>query len=1121
MERVWTDGSKWRETEKTRGLHMGFGGMRTRVRIVFLLLFITLVAEAFVFDAQAQKKAVVTGVVLDEDGFPIRGANVTLLTFYHRSFVKMVKTDSAGRFYTSVNKEGSYLVYVTYDNKDTPGIDYVPDRWRTWLSSNSISSHQFILKRGASLYLDGEIRYVKTSRIATSYKFIVLELEGNAEKDYWNGPVREYGSFSDLFRFLGFDERLVVVPADTKVKIEVKAYFPGGYSHTFILAGRAGYFKASQGEALSVDVRESNIISNIEYVNEILNSGFILLDDCRTAGFMVELERQGLSDAYSKVKESLLLLRNRQFDHSFAKLRSAYITASRIKSMLEELIQSGSQSLLPSLFLFLFVAYASAHLIVEKSACLEITISNMKYLISVTSLAGAIFYILLIIIFYLVFPGCRLIPQLDYVIMGLFVLISGKIAEALLVRFSQEKESRNRSIQFKSAVAAAFSLGIRNLRRRRMRTIINLISIILFISGFITLTSISPGYGLLRKELKPALPVDALLVRDEPLAGSPQFISLPDSFIEWLESRPNVTLILPKAENSPVSFDNPLGRLYSESGKWMNVLGVIGIIPSKEANITGIDRVIEEGSYLEDDDLKGIIISSSLRESLEVDVGDRLYGFGREFIIRGFFSDEVMRKIVDVNGQTFLPYAVAENLLPCPEENVIIVTYEEALTLPRVSTSRVVIQLNNTEDYESLARIIALTYDYKTYVSHPGSLTLHSLESYVEMQGVLGVFPLMVLVMLNIGMSMFAAVNERRNEIATLSSLGLNPMHVAALFVAEALIIGFIGGAFGYLLGISGYRLASLIGGLQVREKVSVEWGIISVLVSGLTAITASLIPALRSSTLVTPSLLRRWRIEEEERPVRIRTDKPYVLDLPIKLISREIESFTAFIIKRLQEDEKVKDVDQVKLEEASGKEAGRKIRFVYSLPEMERTMNEIVIQPGEKGYDLKLVCDTRDAPSQPLEAIRTTATYVRKIILEWSAATSEVLTLFDPYLSRLYNLVNAYSPSTLYIISIYPEIHDKIDTLRNALVSRGIRPPKFIVSRIDPQDLEETMNTVRDLVSRVDIVCVSGEDVLLCAILAMEAAKQNKIICYVIDDRSVEERIKNPFQELKIMDVS
>ena len=100
-------------------------------------------------------------------------------------------------------------------------------------------------------------------------------------------------------------------------------------------------------------------------------------------------------------------------------------------------------------------------------------------------------------------------------------------------------------------------------------------------------------------------------------------------------------------------------------------------------------------------------------------------------------------------------------------------------------------------------------------------------------------------------------------------------MHVAELFVAEASIIGFIGGAFGYLLGISGYRLASLIGGLQVREKVSVEWGIISVLVSGLTAIAASLIPALRSSTLVTPSLLRRWRIEEEERPVRIRTDKP------------------------------------------------------------------------------------------------------------------------------------------------------------------------------------------------------------------------------------------------------
>jgi len=1083
-----------------------------------LLLLIIFVAEVSVVDVQAKKKAIVTGTVVDENGSPISGANVTLLTFNHRPiFKKRVTTDAAGRFYASVDEEGSYLIYVTYDDKVTPGMDYVPERWRAWLSLDSVSSRKFILKKGASIYLDGEIRCIKTNKVATGYLFIVLDLKESAEIDYW----REYGSFSDFVRALGFDERLVIVPADTEVKIEVIAEFPADQSQTFILEGKAGYFKLLQGEVLRIDVKEQNILSNVEYVKGILSSGFSLLHDCRTAGFLVETEKRGLLNAYSEVEESLLLLRKRLFDHSFAKLRSAYILSSEVESTLKGLIQSSSQSLLPSFFLFLFIAFASAHLIVEGSTCLEIMVSNRKFLISINSLVGAVFYIFLITLFYYVFPGCRLILQSTYIIMSIFTFISGKIVALLFVRFSQEEENRNRSIQFKSAITAAFSLGSRNLRRRKMRTLINLTSIVILVFGFITLTSISPGYGLSKIELRPSLPVDALLIRDEPLGASPgSFISLPESFIEWLESYPNVTLISPKAENSPVTLGDPLGRLYSEDGKWMNVLGIIGIIPSREANITGIDRMVEEGNYLEDNDLKGILISSSLQESLKVNVGDKLYGFGQEFIIRGFFDDEALKRLVDIHGLTFLPYVITDRwrqiLIPCPESNIIITNYKMALTLPRVSTSRVAVQLYKMESYESLAKIIALTYEYKAYVSHQGSsLTLYSLEKYVEAQGVELIFPLMVLVMLNIGLSMFATINERRNEITSLSSLGLNPTHIAALFVAEALIIGFIGGGVGYLLGISGYRLASLLGGVQVREKVSAEWGISSIFLSVFTATIASLIPALRSSTLVTPSLLRKWKIEESEHPIKIGTDKR-VLDLPIKLMSREVEPFAAFIVRRLREDGSV-----IKLEEeTSSKGMLKRISFVYDLSERGWTENEIVIQPEEKEYGLKLVARSHSSP-QPAEAIRKTTTYVRKIILEWSAVTCEVLTSFDPYLNRLYNLVNVYSPTTLYIISTYPDTHDKINRFRDALISRGIRPPKFFVSHVDPLDLKQTMKTVKDLVSRADIVCVSGENVTLCTVLTMEAVKQNKTISYVIDDRSVEDRIKNPFQDLKIISIS
>ena len=252
--------------------------------------------------------------------------------------------------------------------------------------------------------------------------------------------------------------------------------------------------------------------------------------------------------------------------------------------------------------------------------------------------------------------------------------------------------------------------------------------------------------------------------------------------------------------------------------------------------------------------------------------------------------------------------------------------------------------------------------------------------------------------------------------------------------------------------------------------------------------------------------------------------DGAWVLDLPIKLRGREIELFTAFIINRLREDEAagMRNVDRVRFEETpSNKGIVRKICFDYYFPERGRSENEIVIQRGEgEKYDLKLRCTFHSVSSNPIDTVHMAATYVRKLILEYSAASCEIVTLFDPYLSQFYNLVNAYNPSTLYIISLqtYPNMDEKIEIFKKALISRGIRPPKFFVSRVNPLNIDQTTKVVKDLISRADIVCVSGEHNMLCTALAIEAVRQKRIICYVVDDRPIEERMKNPFQNLKIL---
>jgi translation initiation factor 2B subunit (eIF-2B alpha/beta/delta family) len=64
-------------------------------------------------------------------------------------------------------------------------------------------------------------------------------------------------------------------------------------------------------------------------------------------------------------------------------------------------------------------------------------------------------------------------------------------------------------------------------------------------------------------------------------------------------------------------------------------------------------------------------------------------------------------------------------------------------------------------------------------------------------------------------------------------------------------------------------------------------------------------------------------------------------------------------------------------------------------------------------------------------------------------------------------------------------------------------------------------MKVAEEVVSRADVICVSGEPPAVISALATYAARRKKIACYVVDRRPVEARMLKPFQDLKIENVS
>jgi hypothetical protein len=234
-------------------------------------------------------------------------------------------------------------------------------------------------------------------------------------------------------------------------------------------------------------------------------------------------------------------------------------------------------------------------------------------------------------------------------------------------------------------------------------------------------------------------------------------------------------------------------------------------------------------------------------------------------------------------------------------------------------------------------------------------------------------------------------IYERRKEVATLTSIGLNPTQVSLLFGAEAVIIGIIGGGIGYITGLSSYRFMALLGaGIDVRQKISFQWCLASIGIS-MSAVLIGTFVALRSSVAITPSSLLKWSrgekfkgngaILEFEMPVRLFDEGVSSLFSHLKHnVSQYIQSNQPrlgmdFIRDRIYESERQVDGARV-----------REIIFNYFLGRSDPIFYSpfrLIAEKknGEETYSVKLVCSSLEE-----ETVERRVTFIRMLIVGWEA---------------------------------------------------------------------------------------------------------------------------------------
>ncbi|MEM2166837.1 MAG: ABC transporter permease, partial [Candidatus Bathyarchaeia archaeon] len=613
------------------------------------------------------------------------------------------------------------------------------------------------------------------------------------------------------------------------------------------------------------------------------------------------------------------------------------------------------------------------------------------------------------------YPGYIFVQDPDYnpvakVIGGAAVvpilLLSSFTVGFILVNapYNYGEKSDRRTLSVRSAIIAAFSIAAENLKRRKFRTILVMITILISVAAFISLTSFSHETGFISDRIRRKAPSQGIFLFQQSNNSEVYPFGPVESYVlDWLSKNDEIRLMsillknLPQVSPGP----QPLGSIINPNlNLSYSVLGVIGLKPSLEIEIIKINQIIEEGNgrFLEDDDLDGILISEEAGKFLNVKPGDKIVFCGMNFTVVGIFNSAKLKETIDLDGNPILPKEVSVIFTDGPPiympryvtpENVVILVSETASKLPlNIVVSRVNIQTYKVENMLPLARALTLTFErVETFVSLGDEIIHLYIGDRFISYGFTEMLVLLILTSLNIGVTMLNSVYERRREIVTLSTVGLNPSQISAIFIAEALIVAFITGSLGYLLGLMGYYVffALSLSALVVKYKVEAVWSVLALFFSIFSSIVGALIPSLKASIMATPSLLRRFIIPRE-----VEKKKEYCVEIPIKIVnSKDLLGFIRFMEARLIEYSKPSHieerVDSVKLEGDESKPESLRIKFYYKYgSDKVNTRNNLFITRDEKdAYVINLSIESL-LPHKRINVWQTAA-FIRRLTLEYT----------------------------------------------------------------------------------------------------------------------------------------
>jgi cell division protein FtsX len=519
--------------------------------------------------------------------------------------------------------------------------------------------------------------------------------------------------------------------------------------------------------------------------------------------------------------------------------------------------------------------------------------------------------ILLIALIYQVHPAFQLAYSPMVVILAFFIIgLSFMVSLIIFFRFEdemiqlQKKAWRGQGAEMSrwKAFIAAFFLGVSNLRRRRIRTVLTCTTLVILTFTIMSFTSVKSSRHHARLQYQTESPYTGFLLKNVNWQSLPPeaLNIISNSFKDkgsavprvWLESEDRT-----RSERIPIT----LGEKSFEAS------GMIGL-SAGEHQVSGIEDILVGGRWFREDERYAVLIPLRMAENLGIDPEEpgetevRLWG--KPFKVVGTFSGEKLYERTDLDGEPLTPVIfpresaaveLTEVEMDAMESGedvrafqslynhisgdlTLIVPYQTLLASGG-QLKAVAISYHSKEDIQNTAMNLVDRFGLTLFSGETDGTYIYNASDTLSYSGVPNILiPLIISIFIVLN-TMIGSVYERKREIGIYTSVGLAPSHVSFLFVAESLAFAVLSVVLGYLMA---QTLAGIFAGTWLWSGITVNYsslaGVAAMFLVILVVLISVIYPSRVAANIAIPDVNRSWKLPEA-RGNTIEVNFPFLMN--------------------------------------------------------------------------------------------------------------------------------------------------------------------------------------------------------------------------------------------------